>query len=35
MKNKINGGWNDSEDKMLDYLQRLADSDSDDFYDVM
>ena len=35
MRNKINEGWNDSEDKMLDYLQRLADSDSDDFYDAM
>lgn len=35
LKNKLNEGSNGDEDKMLDYLQRLADSDSDDFYDVM
>lgn len=35
LKNKLNEGWNDDEDKMLDYLQRLADNDSDDFYDAM
>ena len=35
LKNKLNEGWNDQEDKMLDYLQRLADQESDDFYDAM
>lgn len=35
LKNKLNEGWNDDEDKMLNYLQRLADNDSDDFYDAM
>ena len=35
LKNKLNEGWNDDESKMIDYLQRLADSDSDDLYDAM
>jgi len=34
MKNKINEGG-DEQDKMLQYLQRLADEGSDDFYDAM
>lgn len=34
MKNKINEG-DDEHDKMLQYLQRLADEGSDDFYDAM
>jgi len=35
LKRPVDEGWNDDEDKMIAYLQRLADNDSDDFYDAM